>query len=121
MTQKKKILNKNKEQQLRNKSFFSATKTAIKKSKLAAKIHHADTESLVNAAYQKIDKAVTKRIIKKNKGARMKSSLSQLLAKSLKEKNAIKENQAKLTASENDIVDTTIDNKNKIMEKKNNE
>lgn len=121
MTQKKKILSKNKEQQLRNKSFFSATKTAIKKSKLATKIHHADAEKLVNLAYQKIDKAVNKRIIKKNKGARMKSSLSQLLAKSLKEKGIIEENKAELTNSENDAFDTTIDNKNKLMEKINDE
>lgn len=119
MTQKKKILNKNKEQQLRNKSFFSATKTAIKKSKLAAKIHHADAEKLANVAYQKIDKAVTKRIIKKNKGARMKSALSQLLAKSLKEKDVIKKNKSKLATTENDAFDTNLDGENKVMKEMN--
>lgn len=60
---------------MRNKSFNSALKTAIKKADTAIETNAADKAEVVKVAVRKIDQAVTKGILHKNTAARKKSAL----------------------------------------------
>ncbi len=60
---------------MRNKSYRSALKTAIKKADTALETNAADKAVCVKAAVKKIDQAVSKGILHKNNAARKKSSL----------------------------------------------
>ncbi len=60
---------------MRNKSYRSALKTAIKKADTALETGADDKAECVKAAVKKIDEAVTKGILHKNNAARKKSSL----------------------------------------------
>lgn len=69
---------------LRNKSFKSSIKTVIKKTMHNVQdINPGSKDSiqqLLSEAYSKIDKAIVKGIIKKNKGSRQKSKLLKRLS-----------------------------------------
>jgi small subunit ribosomal protein S20 len=73
---------------LRNKAYKSAVRTLMKKYFKAVESYAAnpspETESLVqeamSAAYSKIDKAVKRRVLHRNNGARKKSRLARVLA-----------------------------------------
>lgn len=65
----------NEVRRLRNKAVHSDMKTAIKKT-LAAAEAGEPTDELFRAAQRKIDRAVTKGILKSNAGARRKSRLA---------------------------------------------
>lgn len=60
---------------MRNKSYNSALKTAIKKADAAIDTNAADKAECVKVAVKKIDQAVTKGILHKNTAARKKSAL----------------------------------------------
>lgn len=60
---------------MRNKSYRSALKTALKKADTALEANAEDKAVCVKAAVKKIDEAVTKGILHKNNAARKKSSL----------------------------------------------
>ena len=64
---------------LKNKKYKSAIKTAIKKilsnRNSAIHLNQVEAVSYLSRAYSKIDKSISKGIIKKNKGARQKSKL----------------------------------------------
>lgn len=60
---------------MRNKSYNSALKTAIKKADAAIKDNSADKAECVKVAVKKIDQAVSKGILHKNTAARKKSAL----------------------------------------------
>lgn len=60
---------------MRNKSYNSALKTAIKKADAAIESNAADKAEVVKVAVRKIDQAVTKGILHKNTAARKKSAL----------------------------------------------
>ena len=60
---------------MRNKSYNSALKTAIKKADAAIDTNAADKAECVKVAVKKIDQAVTKGILHKNCAARKKSAL----------------------------------------------
>nr|QCI04862.1 ribosomal protein S20 [Bornetia secundiflora] len=66
-----------------NKIYKSAIKTSIKKYLLTInnkdKFYLDDSLAYLSIVYQKIDKAITKGIIHKNKGARKKSRLAKIL------------------------------------------
>lgn len=66
-------------QTAKNKAFKSEMKTLIKKADLAISTNAADKNEAVMAAVKKIDKAVTKGILKKNTAARKKSSFDKKL------------------------------------------
>jgi len=76
----KKKLRQDKKRTVANEVFEDAMKKAVKAAK------KAPSEKTVSAAFKAIDKAVKKFIIHKNKAARVKSSLSKLIA----DKSAIK-------------------------------
>ena len=63
---------------LRNKSYNSALKTAVKKADLAIEAP-ADKTEAVRAAIKKIDQATAKGILHKNTAARKKSALARKL------------------------------------------
>lgn len=63
----------------RNKSRASAMKTAIKKAAAAIEANAEDKESLVRAAFKKIDQACAKGLLHKNNAARKKSALADRL------------------------------------------
>lgn len=60
---------------MRNKSYSSALKTAIKKADAAIDSNAADKADCVKVAVKKIDQAVSKGILHKNTAARKKSAL----------------------------------------------
>ena len=64
---------------LRNKSYNSALKTAVKKADLAIEADAADKTEAVRAAIKKIDQATAKGILHKNTAARKKSALARKL------------------------------------------
>ncbi len=66
---------------MRNKSYRSGLKTAIKKADAALEAGSEDKAECVKAAVKKIDEAVTKGILHKNNAARKKSSLATRLNK----------------------------------------
>ena len=66
---------------IRNKSYRSALKTAIKKADIALEGNTADKSEIVKVAVKKIDQCVTKGILHKNTAARKKSALSLRLNK----------------------------------------
>lgn len=66
---------------MRNKSYRSGLKTAIKKADAAIEAGAEDKAECVKAAVKKIDEAVTKGILHKNNAARKKSSLANRLNK----------------------------------------
>jgi len=66
---------------IRNKSYRSALKTAIKKADIALEGNTADKSEIVKVAVKKIDQCVTKGILHKNTAARKKSALSLSLNK----------------------------------------
>lgn len=61
---------------MRNKSYRSALKTAIKKADAAIEANAADKNECVKVAVKKIDQCVTKGILHKNTAARKKSALT---------------------------------------------
>nr|QCI07922.1 ribosomal protein S20 [Pleonosporium borreri] len=66
----------------RNKSYKIAINKSIKKFLLSIdNMHDKEYLSSLSIAYKKIDKAVSKGVIHKNKGARKKSQLTKLLYK----------------------------------------
>lgn len=73
----------NERNHLRNKAYKSAIKTIYKKCLVAINNINKDNESTVNEllslSYSKIDKAVQKGILHKNRGAAKKSSLAKAL------------------------------------------
>ncbi|MBE9168746.1 30S ribosomal protein S20 [Pleurocapsales cyanobacterium LEGE 06147] len=74
---------------LRNKAYKSAVKTLMKKYFSAVDSYTADPtpekmeqiEQAMSAAYSKIDKAVKRRVLHRNNGARKKARLAQVLQK----------------------------------------
>ncbi|WP_013325244.1 30S ribosomal protein S20 [Gloeothece verrucosa] len=74
---------------LRNKAYKSAVKTLMKKFLVAVDQHTAnpseESQAAVNqalsAAYSKIDKAVKRRVLHRNNGARKKARLANALKK----------------------------------------
>ena len=60
---------------MRNKSYTSALRTAIKKANAALDSNADDKAECVKVAVKKIDQAVTKGILHKNNAARKKSAL----------------------------------------------
>ena len=60
---------------MRNKSYTSALRTAIKKADAALDSNAADKAECVKVAVKKLDQAVTKGILHKNNAARKKSAL----------------------------------------------
>ena len=60
---------------MRNKSYNSALKTAIKKADAAIESNAADKADAVKVAVKKIDQAFNKGILHKNTAARKKSAL----------------------------------------------
>lgn len=60
---------------LRNKVIKSSLKTSIKKAKTAIAAGSDDSQALLKAAVQDIDRAVSKGILHKNTAARRKSAL----------------------------------------------
>ena len=60
---------------MRNKSYNSALKTAIKKADAAIESNAADKADAVKVAVKKIDQAVNKGILHNNTAARKKSAL----------------------------------------------
>ena len=66
---------------MRNKSYRSGLKTAIKKADAAIEAGAEDKAECVKAAVKKIDEAVTKGILHKNNAAHKKSSLVNRLNK----------------------------------------
>ncbi len=78
----KKELRKNKTRRLLNLARLDAMRQAIKKIKKLALAGQKDkAKKLVAAAYQAIDKAAKRGVIKKNSAARQKSRLMKLLNK----------------------------------------
>lgn len=71
----KKKLRQDKKRQLSNKKIKDTLKKAIKKAK------EQPSEKTIREAFSATDKAVKNFIIHKNKGSRVKSSLSKLIAK----------------------------------------
>ena len=61
---------------MRNKSYNSAMKTAVKKANAALAGADENREEVVKAAIKKIDQAAAKGILHKNTAARKKSSLA---------------------------------------------
>ena len=82
MSKVEKNIRQNQESKVRNKSFLSAVKTAIKKAKIATAIQDPNMKKFVSEACAMIDKAETKNIFKKNKVNRLKSKLQSRLNKS---------------------------------------
>ncbi len=74
---------------LRNKAYKSAVKTLMKKTFAAVDRYAAEpsednlssAQEAMSAAYSKIDKAVKRRVLHANNGARKKSRLAQALKK----------------------------------------
>ncbi len=74
---------------LRNKAYKSAVRTLIKKSFNAVENYAANpspeametVQQMISAAYSKIDKAVKRRVLHRNNGARQKSRLAKALKK----------------------------------------
>lgn len=74
---------------LRNKAYKSAVKTLTKKYLQAVEAYAANptaeamevVEQSMSAAYSKIDKAVKRRVLHRNNGARKKSRLARVLQK----------------------------------------
>ena len=60
---------------MRNKSYTSALRTAIKKADAALESNADNKEECVKVAVKKLDQAVTKGILHKNNAARKKSAL----------------------------------------------
>ncbi len=66
----------------RNKSYKVAINKSVKRFILSiTDINRTESLSKLSIAYKKIDKAVSKGIIHKNKGARKKSQLTKMLSK----------------------------------------
>ncbi len=74
---------------LRNKAYKSAVRTLMKKSFNAVENYAANpspeametVQQMISAAYSKIDKAVKRRVLHRNNGARQKSRLAKALKK----------------------------------------
>lgn len=66
-----------KKKTLRNKSFISALRTAVKKANESISENAENRWDLVNAAIKKFDQGVSKGIIHKNTASRKKSRLRQ--------------------------------------------
>ena len=78
----KKALRQNKKRRQKNLQVKKNVKVAIKKLKKAAEAKDASTgQKALAEAYKSLDKAVTKKIIHRNKAAKRKSRLSKLLKK----------------------------------------
>lgn len=70
----------NEKARLRNSSYKSSMRTAIKKVEVACKAKNKDEALvLIPNAFSKIDSAVTKGVLHKNAAARKKSHLSNLV------------------------------------------
>jgi Ribosomal protein S20. len=72
-----KKVRKDKKRTAQNLNYLKAIKELFKKIKKGSK----DKMELIKAYYSKIDKAVKKKVIHKNKGARLKSKVSKFLTK----------------------------------------
>lgn len=83
---KEKNIRKIKKRTIRNKAIKSKVKTAIKKVKIAIDNKEKNINELFSKAKKEIDKAVSKGIYHKNKGARKSSRLNDYI-----NKNASKE------------------------------
>lgn len=74
---------------LRNKAYKSAVKTLMKKYLAAVEVYTANptqetkeaVDQALSAAYSKIDKAVKRRVLHRNNGARKKARLANALKK----------------------------------------
>ena len=74
---------------LRNKAYKSAVRTLIKKYHSAIKTYAAEptpekmetVQQMMSAAYSKIDKAVKRKVLHRNNGARKKASLAKAFKK----------------------------------------
>ena len=75
----KKKLKQDKKRRARNINYQQAYKKAINKVRLAKTA--GKIAQLVKEAYSKIDKAVKKRVIHKNKAARLKAAVAKFLKK----------------------------------------
>jgi len=71
----KKALRQDAKRYVRNKSVKSATRGSVKKARITP-----NTETLTSA-FSALDKAVKKRVVKKNTANRLKSRLSKMLVK----------------------------------------
>ena len=79
--QKKRVLTNEKRRQ-RNKSFRSATRTAIRKFREAVESgDKAAAEAQLRVASRKLDKAVTKGVFHRNSAANKKSNMARALNK----------------------------------------
>jgi len=84
----KKKMRQDKVRNKRNDKYLDAYKIAVKKVKSATT--KTKIVDLVKLAYSKIDKAVKKRVIHKNKAARLKAAMAKFLSpKKTKTKNEI--------------------------------
>ena len=72
-----KKVRKDKKRTAQNLNYLKAIKELFKKIKKGSK----DKMELIKAYYSKIDKAVKKKVIHKNKGSRLKSKVSKFLTK----------------------------------------
>jgi small subunit ribosomal protein S20 len=72
-----KKVRKDKKRTAQNLNYLKSIKELFKKIKKGSK----DKMELIKAYYSKIDKAVKKKVIHKNKGARLKSKVSKFLTK----------------------------------------
>lgn len=73
---KKQISLRNK---LLNKIYRSSIRTLVKKCLTAIKDDNKQSVHYLSAAYSKIDKAIKKRVVHKNEGARKKAALNRVL------------------------------------------
>jgi small subunit ribosomal protein S20 len=81
----KKALRQSERRRERNAKIKKAIKAAVKEVRRLAKAKRAeDAAKLLPRAYQALDKAAKKGVIKKNTAGRLKSRLSQLISKSTK-------------------------------------
>src|SRR5260221_12569614 len=88
----KKKLRQEKKRTVANSAYTEAMKSAVKAAK------KSPTEKTVSVAFTAIDKAAKKFVVHKNKAARMKSSLSHLLAGKSSKKAEEKPSVAKAKA-----------------------
>ena len=71
------------ENRLKNVSFKSSIKTAVKRVLEALKAGETDVQEKLNKVYQLFDKAVSKKVLHKNTAARKKSRLTRKVNKDL--------------------------------------
>ncbi len=74
-----KKVRKDKARTKRNAVYINAYKQALKKLKKGG----TDLKKLASEFYAKVDKAVKRKVIHKNKGSRLKSTISKFLKKNL--------------------------------------